>query len=130
MDARKKGRGSAANRSRKRPVRKLYPYLAFWLAVLYSELTQIEAGQGRAVLRRRQGQWERHLGWMFEEAARLHAIRLSREGRLPEDMIVGRWWAVSGSQCEVDVLGMRGSQTHLLGEARWQAQPLSRRDLT
>jgi AAA+ ATPase superfamily predicted ATPase len=105
------------------------PYLAFWFGVLYSEIPQIEAGQGRAVMRRRAPEWQRHLGAVFEEAARAHARRLVARGELPEDLVVGRWWAARGEPCEVDVLGLRGAQSALLGEARWQARPFGRRDL-
>ena len=104
-------------------------YLAFWFGVLYSEIPQIEAGQGRAVVRRRAPEWLRHLGAVFEETARGHARRLAARGELPEDLVVGRWWAARGEPCEVDVLGLRGARTALLGEARWQARPLGRRDL-
>jgi AAA+ ATPase superfamily predicted ATPase len=106
------------------------PYLAFWFGVLYSEIPQIEAGQGRAVMRRTAPAWSRHLGAVFEDAARAHAGRLVARGTLPEELLVGRWWAVGGEPCEVDVLGLGGGQTVLLGEARWQARPLGRRDLT
>jgi uncharacterized protein len=105
------------------------PYLAFWFAVLYSDLAQIEAGQGRAVLQRRKEQWQRHLGWVFEEAARDHAIRLALRGELPGDMVIGRWWTTTGEPTEIDVLGLRRGQTYLLGEARWQSRPLGHRDL-
>jgi uncharacterized protein len=105
------------------------PYLAFWFGVLYSEIPQIEAGQGRAVMRRRAPERLRHLGAVFEETARAHARRLAARGELPENLVVGRWWAARGEPCEVDVLGLRGARTALLGEARWQARPLGRRDL-
>lgn len=105
------------------------PYLAFWFGVLYSEIPHIEAGQGRSVRLRQRGQWERHLGWVFEETARAHAARLVEQEELPGDLLVGRWWAASGPPCEVDVLGLRGSRTALLGEARWQASPMGARDL-
>src|SRR5712691_4468518 len=45
-------------------------YLAFWFGVLYSEIPQIEAGQGRQVLKRVQLRIETHLGRVFEQAAR------------------------------------------------------------
>ena len=99
-------------------------YLAFWFAVLYSDLANVEAGQGPAVLARRQPAWGRHLGAVFEEQARQHAVRLTRAGRLPTDLLVGRWWAEAGQPCEVDVLGLRGNQTHLVGEAKWQSGKL------
>lgn len=104
-------------------------YLAFWFGVLYSDADQINAGQGRAVLRRRREQWQKHLGWVFEELARDHARRLVAAGELPDDIVVGRWWTTSGPSVEVDVLGMRGTRSVLLGEARWQSRPLGQRDV-
>ncbi len=105
------------------------PYLAFWFRVLYSDADRIEGGQGRAVLRQRRPEWERHLGWVFEELARAHAVRLVRTGRLPEDLVVGRWWRPGPEPCEIGVLGLRGSRAALVGEARWQRQPIGQRDL-
>jgi len=104
-------------------------YLAFWFRVLYSDLPLIEGGQGRAVLKRAQARWQDHLGWVFEEVARAHARRLVESGGLPDDLVVGRWWAQQGAPCEVDVLGLRGTRSWLLGEARWGRDPLGRRDL-
>lgn len=105
------------------------PYLAFWFGVLYSDIPQIEAGQGRAVLSRRSPSWQRHLGAVFEDVARAHARRLVELGQLPSELVVGRWWATGGEPCEIDVLGLRGTHAALFGEARWQARPLGARDL-
>ena len=105
------------------------PYLALWFGVLYADLHLIDAGQGRAVLRRRRPDWQRHLGWVFEELARDHASRLVADGRLPEELVVGRWWSTSGPALEVDILGLDGSRAVLAGEARWQKRPLGRRDV-
>lgn len=105
------------------------PYLAFWFGVLYSSLADVEAGQGSAVLKRVAPLWQRHLGLVFEDAARAHARRLVQRGQLPDDLVVGRWWAAAGEPTEIDVLGLRGSRTFLLGEARWQPRPLDTRDL-
>jgi len=106
------------------------PYLAFWFGVLYSDADQINAGQGRAVLKRRREQWQKHLGWVFEELARDHARRLVAAGELPDDIVIGRWWSASGPPVEIDVLGMRGTRSVLLGEARWQSRPLGQRDVS
>jgi len=106
------------------------PYLAFWFGVLYADLQLIEAGQGKAVLRRRRPEWQRHLGWVFEELARAHARRLVSTGALPDDLVVGRWWSTSGPPLEVDVLGLLGSRAAFVGEARWQERPLERRDVS
>ena len=73
--------------------------------------------------------WQRHLGWVFEEAARAHAARLVEARVLPGDLVVGRWWSTTGPQVEVDVLGLRGARAALVGEARWQARPLDVRDV-
>lgn len=105
------------------------PYLAFWFSCLYAQRSEIEAGQGKAVLQRVAPLWQRHVGWVFEEAARAHAARLVHQGVLPGDLVIGRWWASRGRQCEVDVLGLRGRHTALVGEARWQDRPLDVRDV-
>lgn len=104
-------------------------YLAFWFSVLYSEIPRVESGQGAQVLSRRNPSWQRHLGAVFEDAARAHARRLLARGELPGDLVIDRWWASSGEPCEIDVLGLQGNSTALLGEARWQSHPLGRRDL-
>lgn len=105
------------------------PYILFWFGVLYADRGLIEGGQGRAVLTRVQPRFDSHVGRVFEEMARGHARRLVARGRLPRDMVVGRWWASTGPQCEIDVLGLRGSRAALVGEARWQRAPLSVREL-
>jgi uncharacterized protein len=105
------------------------PYLAFWFGVLYSSIPEIETRQGEAVLARVEPLWQRHLGAVFEEAARSHARRLVVQGTLPSGLFVGRWWATSGEPCEVDVLGLLANRTSLLGEVRWQRRHLDGRDL-
>ncbi|MDE3074757.1 MAG: hypothetical protein KGJ86_04960, partial [Chloroflexota bacterium] len=104
-------------------------YLAFWFGVLYSEIPQIEAGQGRQVLNRVQPRFDTHVGRVFEAAARDHARRLTDAGILPADLVVGRWWATTGPACEIDVLGLLGTRSVLLGETKWQAKPLGNREL-
>ena len=105
------------------------PYLRFWFQVLYTETALIAGGQGDAVLERVLPRWQTHVGLVFEEQVRAHARRLVERGELPVDLVVGRWWSVRGASVEVDVLGLRGNRTALLGEARWQSVPLGRRDL-
>jgi AAA+ ATPase superfamily predicted ATPase len=102
-------------------------YLAFWFGVLREDSDLIEGGQGLAVRRRTLGRWQRHLGRVFESLAREHAIELVRRGELPADMAIGRWW--KDETVEVDVLGLAGSGTGLVGESRWQARGISARDL-
>ena len=105
------------------------PYLRFWFNVLYADRGLIEGGQGRAVMYRARPRFEAHVGRVFDRLARLHAQRLVEQGELPRDLVIGRWWATSGPPLEIDVLGLRGPRTVLLGEARWQRAPLSRREL-
>ncbi len=96
------------------------PYLRFWFHVLFSERSRIEGGQGEQVLAARADEWRKHVGWTFEEAARDHARRLVRLGDLP-DLRVGRWWSTSGAPLEIDVLGLDGARTALVGEAKWSS---------
>jgi len=105
------------------------PYLAFFFGCLYANTTEVESGQGSAVMRRVRPRWQLHVGWVFEELARAHAIHLAASGKLPRGLVIGRWWAASGTPCEVDVLGLDGSRATLLGEARWQTDPLDVREL-
>jgi hypothetical protein len=42
-------------------------------------------------------------------------------------MIIGRWWR--DEITEIDVLGISGDRTALLGECRWQTAPLTSRDV-
>lgn len=103
------------------------PYLEFWFAVLREDADLIEGGQGAAVQQRVSGRWQRHVGRVFEQAARDHAARMVAAGELPPAMTVGRWWR--DEVAEVDVLGSLDGLTRLLGEARWQASPVGHRDL-
>lgn len=103
------------------------PYLAYWFTVLREDADLVEGGQGGAVQRRVEGRWQTHVGRVFEQAARDHTIRLVDDGALPAAMTVGRWWR--DETAEVDVLGLLDGRTRLLGEARWQAGPLTGRDV-
>jgi AAA+ ATPase superfamily predicted ATPase len=103
-------------------------YLAFWFGVLRDDVDLIEGGQGGAVRRRTEQRLQQHIGRVFESACREHATRLVRDRLLPPDMAIGRWW--EHETAEIDVLGLIGDKTALLGECRWQATPLTGRDLT
>lgn len=103
-------------------------YLAFWFGVLRDDVDLIEGGQGDAVRHRTAERLQQHIGRVFENACRLHGARLVRDGVLPADMIIGRWWR--DETAEVDVLGLVDDRTELLGECRWQTPPLTGRDLT
>ena len=46
-----------------------------------------------------------------------------RDGDLSPDLVIGRWWR--DETAEVDVLGLIGDRTALLGECRWPASPLT-----
>lgn len=102
-------------------------YLRFWFRLLGSHEQQIEAGQGEAVLHQGREAWQEQLGWSFEQAARLHAIRLAASGVLPEGTLVGEWWTTRGQPAQVDVLGLSSHRTVAVGEARWQERPLGSR---
>lgn len=105
------------------------PFLRCWLRLLANHVQRVEAGQGSAVLEHGQGEWQHHIGTVFEEAARGHAVRLVQDGDLPGGTLIGEWWATSGPPCQVDVLGVKDHRTILIGEARWQRQPLGPRDV-
>lgn len=100
------------------------PFLRCWYELCWADQGQIEAGMGDRVAEARAGRWQRHLGWVFEEQARSHALRLARQGQLPGEARYGRWWSRRGAQVEIDVLGLLGGRTVVVGEARWDARPL------
>lgn len=102
-------------------------YLAFWFSVLRDDAELIEGGQGHAVLHRQRARLDRHVSATFEQLARDHAIRLVADGRLPPDTVIGRWW--HDETVEIDVLGLSGDQAVLVGEAKWQRDPITQRDL-
>lgn len=105
------------------------PFLRFWLRLLANHVQRIEAGQGAAVLAHVEGEWQKHVGTVFEEAAREHAVHLEQDGTLPSGTLTGEWWATRGERCQVDVLGLKDHKTVLIGEARWQRQPLGPADV-
>jgi uncharacterized protein len=99
------------------------PYIRFWFSVLRSDAELIDGGQGGVVLKRAQPRWEAHVQSVFEEIARLHAIRAVASGDLPE-AIIGRWWL--DETVEIDVLGLNSAkQAVLVGEAKWQERPVT-----
>lgn len=100
------------------------PYLRFWFRVLSNGVQRIEAGQGAAVLAHTKGEWQNHLGWCFEQAARDHARHLVATGALAVDAQVDEWWSSRGQPVQIDVLGMAGHRTVFAGEAKWSRQPL------
>jgi uncharacterized protein len=99
------------------------PYLRFWFSVLRADADLIDGGQGTVVLKRTAPQLEAHIQAVFEEIARMHAVREVARGALPE-CVLGRWW--KDEELEVDVVGL-GSKGRavLIGEAKWQAKPFS-----
>jgi AAA+ ATPase superfamily predicted ATPase len=102
-------------------------YLAFWFGLLRDDADLIEGGQGAAVQVRTAGRWQSQVGRVFENAARLHAQRMVEAGEFPPDTVIGRWW--QDETAEIDVLGFTGDGPILIGESRWQARPISERDL-
>jgi uncharacterized protein len=102
-------------------------YLAYWFAVLRDDADLIEGGQGSAVQQRTDGRWRRHVAWVFENEARVHAQRMVVSGELPPDTVVGRWWR--DGTAEIDVLALSGYHPVLVGECRWQAREFTGRDL-
>jgi hypothetical protein len=105
------------------------PFLQGWYELCWADRGQIEAGLGEAVAHARRGRWQRHVGTVFEEQARQHAVRLAQQGALPTGTRYGEWWTTSGGQQQIDVLGLVGKRTIVIGEAKWDARPLDRHSL-
>lgn len=94
-------------------------YLRFWFAIVDRNLQLIESGQGAAVIERSMRLWERHVADTFERESRAHAIRLVSRGELDTRLAIGEWWTDSGGQAQVDVVGLRGRDWAIAGEAKW-----------
>lgn len=110
-----------------RPIYRIVdPYLRFWIRILGNHLQRVEAGQGANIIQSKAGEWQTLLGLVFEQAAREHANRLVTAGEIEPSAIVDEWWSTSGEQCQVDVLGIADKRSVIIGEARWQQQPLGR----
>lgn len=104
-------------------------YLAFWFAVVRDDADLIEGGQGGAVRKRTEGRWQTHLGRVLESAARAHVQHLVTSGELPPDAVVGRWWRDERAEVDVCAVDPQGNPV-LVGECKWQAKPLTRRELS
>jgi AAA+ ATPase superfamily predicted ATPase len=103
------------------------PYLRFWFSVLRVEADLIDGGQGHVVLKRVAPLLETHVQSVFEDVARMHAVREIAAQRLPE-CVIGRWW--KDEVLEADVVGLTSNnQLALLGEAKWQTKSFSLRQL-
>ena len=102
-------------------------YLAYWFAVLRDDADLIEGGQGAAVAQRTTGRWQAQVARIFEVAAREHTQRMVAAGVLPAGTVVGRWWL--DETAEIDVLALGTDGPVLVGECRWQAKPITERDL-
>lgn len=93
-------------------------HLAFWFAVVEREMQLIEGGQGQSVIRRREPEWRKHLGAIFEQEAREHAARLAGLGMWGDNpVLVGEWWSDS-PQAQFDVAGATGKKWAFVGEAK------------
>lgn len=93
-------------------------HLAFWFAVVEREMQLIEGGQGPSVIRRREPEWRKHLGAVFEQEAREHAARLAGLGTWGDNpVLVGEWWSDS-PQAQFDVAGTTGKKWAFVGEAK------------
>lgn len=105
------------------------PFVRFWFTFIYPDAQLIEAGQGRAVKHRLDDEWNKHLGWVFEEEARKHAVRLSTRGAWGDPLLIGRYWSHRTGDVEIDICGLRGKRIALVGEAKWSPAPVGLRQL-
>jgi len=94
-------------------------YLRFWFQLIDRNMQFIESGQGEQVIRRASALWTTHIADTFEREARSHAIRLVASGAL-ESMVIGEWWRDSGSQAQVDVVGVGPTDWRFAGEVKWR----------
>jgi len=118
------------DRTRLRIYRIADNFLAFWFRFIYSHRGEIDRGLGSRVVEQLVlPHLDDHMGPVFEEMCRdyVRAKTGSGRSRVPEVTAVGNWWTADG-QTEVDVVGMRGRDVVLAGEAKW-GRRAGRRDL-
>ena len=103
------------------------PYLRFWFGPLARIRQSVELGSDAAQVLTA-GVWSTHLGSVFEDEARRHAIRLCGKGELPP-ATVGRWWRMGRNPIELDIIGRAEDRVVFAGEAKWSESIAGTREL-
>ena len=112
------------HRTSRRPIYRVADnFLAFYLGPLLRYRSEIERGQGQAVMTALVRALDDHLGPVWEEAFRDHLRRMVLAGRLGEDVVaIGPWWRPDGSN-EIDAVVLaepgRTRVPIAVGEAKW-----------
>jgi hypothetical protein len=108
-------------RTKRRTYRVADNFLAFWLSSVDRYRDQIERGLGKAILPSLMAGLDDHMGPRWEQAMRLHLIRLAGEGAFGDDIVaIGPWWSTD-STTEIDAVALSGRRrvASLVAEARW-----------
>ncbi|MEO7194329.1 MAG: ATP-binding protein [Pseudonocardiaceae bacterium] len=108
-------------RTRRRIYRIADNFLAFYLDILTSYRTEIEAGLGSTVLRVLLDSLDDHQEGRWEAAFRQQVRRLAASGEFGDRVVaVGPFWTADGhNEIDVVVLAGRGRTPILAGEAKW-----------
>jgi AAA+ ATPase superfamily predicted ATPase len=99
-------------------------FLAFYLGVLDPYRSAIDRGIGNTIVGPLMRRLDDFMGGRWEEAFRMHLLRLTRDGRLADDVVaIGPFWNWRGDEdpSEMDGVVLAGVERRavLVGEAKW-----------
>jgi len=109
-------------------------YVAFWYRFVDRLRHLLGTRQYAQALQRIQASFDQYVSvHPYEDVCRQFLWRALAAGRLPPSLSfdsVGSWWAgAETAQDELDVVAMREGRAWLIGECKWSAQPVGRREL-
>ena len=93
------------------------PFFRFWFGLVRPNQRQLELGLENNVWKSIEGDYNGHLGHIFEAVCMETVVEMGRRGLLPIRLDgVGRWWM---GESEIDILGIEKPGKALAIEVKW-----------